>query len=217
MRIYLGVIVGTFVALVSEVPAAWAADAIGEASSLDLGLYLAFAGGLTHADSDKSPTFDGEVFFQDGWTGSSSLGAHLTDHVRAEFELAAHQNSLDHISSGPFSMEINGDLTVYTGLAKIAYDFGDGRLRPYVAVGLGLANFHVEVTPPTGNGSDSDIALAGTLEAGMNYALTANAELFSDFQVLLLDDVTIDPDSTGGTELSNPMFISASIGLRWNF
>jgi opacity protein-like surface antigen len=186
-------------------------------SATDLGLYLAVAGGWTYADSDKSPTFDGEIFFRDGWTGSAALGAHITDHVRAEFELAAHQDSLDHIRIGAGSMDLNGDLTVYTGLAKIAYDFGDGPFRPYVAAGIGLANFDVKVKPPTGSGSDSDMALAGTLEAGINYAMTANAELFSDVQVLLLNDVTVDPASNGGAELLNPMFVSASLGLRWNF
>jgi opacity protein-like surface antigen len=217
MKTYLALLVGTLLAIMFDVPTASAADPFVAESGTDPGLYLAVAGGWTYADSDKSPTFNGEVFFQDGWTGSAALGAHITDHVRAEFELAAHQNSLDHMSSGAFSMDLNGDLTVYTGIAKIAYDFGDGPLRPYVAAGVGIANFDVEVKPPTGSGSDSDMALAGTLEAGINYAVTANAELFSNVQVLLLGDVTVDPDSTGGTELSNPMFVSASVGFRWNF
>lgn len=217
MKTYLALLVSTPLAIVFDAPAAWADDSNVAENSLDLGLYLAVAGGWTYADSDKSPTFDGEIFFKDGWTGSAALGAHITDHIRAEFELAAHQNSLDHVSSGAFSVGLNGNLTVYTGIAKIAYDFGDGAFRPYVAAGVGLANFDVEVKPPTGSGSDSDMALAGTLEAGINYAVSANAELFSDVQVLLLGDVTVDPDSSGATELSNPLFVSASVGLRWNF
>jgi opacity protein-like surface antigen len=217
MKIYLSLLVGAILAARIGVPAAWAADPAMTESTSDLGLYLAVAGGWTHADSDQSPTFDGEVFFKNGWIGSAALGVHFTDHVRAEFEWAAHQNSLDHISSGAFSMDINGDLTVFTGLAKIAYDFGNGPLRPYVAVGGGLANFEVTVKPPTGSGSDSEMAVAGTLEAGINYAMTANAEIFSGVQVLMLDDVTIDPDSSGATELSNPLFVSAAVGLRWNF
>jgi opacity protein-like surface antigen len=217
MKIYLGLLVSTLLAIVFDIPAAGANDTYVAESSLDLGLYLAVAGGWTYADSDKSPTFDGEIFFKDGWTGSAALGTHITDHVRAEFELAAHQHSLDHIRIGAASMDLNGDLTVHTGIAKIAYDFGDGLLRPYVAGGVGLANFDVGVKPPTGSGSDSDMALAGTLEAGINYAVTANAELFSDVQVLFLSDVTVDPASNGGAELSNPMFVSASLGLRWNF
>ena len=129
MKTYLVLLVGTLVAIVFDIPAAWADDSDVAENSLDLGLYSAVAGGWTYADSDKSPTFNVEVFFKDGWTGSAARGARITDHVRAEFELAAHQNSLDHVSGGGSSMDLNGDLTVYTGIAKIAYDFGDGPMR----------------------------------------------------------------------------------------
>ena len=198
-----------------------AADPFVAGDSSDSGIYLAVAGGWTYADGD---TFDvpsapasGEIFFQDGWVGSVAIGARITDHVRTELELAVHHNALDDEDIvGLGTIDLDGEVNVYTGLAKVAYDFGDGPLRPYVGAGIGIARFDVDINAPV-TGSDSSLALAGSLEAGVNYALTANAELFGDAQVLLLDDVTIDPASTGSATLSNPMFVSASVGLRWSF
>ena len=211
----------SFLSTLLNGPMAWAADPYVAEGSPDLGLYLAISGGWNYADSDKfevpSIPISGEIFFLDGWTGAVAVGGHISHHIRTEFELAARHNALDDEDIvGIGTIDMTGEVNVYTGLFKVAYDFGDGPLKPFVAAGVGLAKFDVEIDAPV-TGSDSDVVLAGSLEAGINYAMTANAELFADAEVLLLDDVTLDPTATGDSNLSNPLFVSASVGLRWNF
>ena len=221
MKLYQILLAGSLMGALLNVPAASAADPYLVAEAPDRRLYLAVSSGWNYADSDlfeiPSIPLSGEIFFMDGWAGAVALGGHITDHVRTEFELAVHHNALDDEDIvGLGTIDLEGEINVYTGLAKIAYDFGEGPLKPYIAAGVGLAKFDVEINSPV-TGSDSDLVLAGSLEAGVNYAVTANMELFADGQVLMLDDVTIDPAGGGAADLSNPMFISASVGLRWNF
>ena len=187
----------------------------------ELALYLAVSGGWNHLNSASIsvPILGtvGEIFFDDGWTGSVAVGAHLTNHVRAELELAAHRNGLNHEDFvGVGRIDLGGGVQVYDSLVKIAYDFGDGPLRPFVGAGVGVANFGINLESPA-TGSDNAWALAGALEAGLNYSISPHAELFATGQLLMLGDVHIDPTSSGGGTLSHPTLISTSVGVRWNF
>jgi opacity protein-like surface antigen len=221
MKIYQGLLAGCVLGLVCNIPAVSAADPYAPEDFSDFGLYLSVAGGWNYADSDNfdvpSVPVGGEIFFEDGWTGAIALGAHVSDHIRTELEFAVRHNALDDEDIvGLGTIDLNGDVNVYTGLAKVAYDFGDGPFRPFLGIGIGFASFDVDINAPVA-GNDSDMAVAGSLEAGINYSLTEKAELFADTEVLLLEDVTLDPTSTGSATLSNPMFVSASVGFRWKF
>ena len=160
MKIYFGLLVSVILAGVIGVPRAWATDPFVAESATDMELYLAVAGGWTYAEIDKfelsSAPISGEIFFEDGWTGKVALGAHITDHVRTELELALRHNALDYETIvGVGTIELEGETNVYTGLAKVAYDFGDGPIRPFIGVGLGVASFDVEIDAPvTGSGSN---------------------------------------------------------------
>ena len=187
----------------------------------DLALYLAVSGGWNHLNSASIDVpilgTTGEIFFNDGWTGSVAVGAHVTNHLRVELELAAHKNGLNHEDFSDGSrVDLGGGVQVFDGLAKIAYDFGDGPLRPFVGAGVGVANFGVNLESPV-TGSDNAWALAGALEAGLNYSISPHAELFASGQLLMLGDVHIDPTSNGGGTLSHPTLLSTSVGVRWNF
>ena len=221
MKPFQKLLVGSLLGAMLISPVAQAADPYTDEDRSGLGLYLAVSGGWNYADSDNfevpSVPISGEIFFLDGWTGAVAFGGRITDHVRTELELAVHHNALDDEDlDGIGTIDLTGEVNVYTGLAKVAYDFGDGPFKPFIAAGVGLAKFDAEIDAPV-VGSDSNVVLAGSLEAGVNYSLSANAELFADAELLLLDDVTIDPAATGDSNLSNPMFVSVSAGLRWSF
>jgi opacity protein-like surface antigen len=175
--------------------------------------YLSVSGGFNYADSDRSPTFDGKVFFKDGWTGAAAMGSNFSDHVRGEIEVALRKNSLDKVKVGGFELGITGNTKIFTGMAKLAYDFGDGAFRPYLGAGIGLGNFMVH----TGGGTDSETALAGSVQAGVNYEISPKAAFFVDAQALMLADVNVDPDNSGNTKIENPLFLTASVGLRFWF
>jgi Outer membrane protein beta-barrel domain len=217
MKYYLSLI-GVFAGLASlGTEPTWAADV----ADNDLSFYLALSGGWSHqfdADFDVSGApITGEIFFHDGWTGAVSLGAHVTDNLRAELEGAVHQVGLDSEDIvGIGTIDLEGHVRVYDVLAKLAYDFGDGPVKPFVAAGVGFASYGVDLDAPV-SGSDSDTTFAGALEAGINYTVTPKAELFATGQVLVLGDVDLDPTSSGSATLSSPLLLSGSVGLRWNF
>jgi hypothetical protein len=204
--------------------AASAADPYLPSDTTYPGWYVSISGGWAYSDDDKIEIpglpVSAHVFFDDGETGSVALGSNFGNGFRAEVEGAIHHNELDHLklSAGGLSQKIglHGDLNIYTGLAKIAYDFGDGPIRPFVAAGIGIALFEVALD---GLDSDSDIALAGAVEAGITYAVSAHADVFTFGQMLLLDDAKLKPDPslTSDVTFMNPLLVSASVGLRWKF
>ncbi len=200
---------------------AFAADIMPQNPS-EAALYLAVSGGWSHlerADLSNIPGVGtGEIFFYDGWTGAVMAGKRLSNHWRAEVEIAAHRQGLNYENLSGFGrQDLAGNVQVYDGLAKLAYDFGEGPLRPYVAAGIGVANFGVDLQSPQ-VGSDNDWAMAGALEAGLSYAISPQVELFASGQVLVLGDVTLDPTSAGsGATVSHPTLLSSSVGLRFNF
>lgn len=194
---------------------AWADDTIPVAGKQDLPLYLTVSGGWNYADSDRSPTFDGKIFFKDGWIGSAGLGTNFSDHWRGELEVAVRRNGLDRVEATGFQVDVDGHTAIYTGMAKVAYDFGDGQFKPYIGAGIGLADFVVHTTSPSG--TDSEVTVAGSLQAGVNYSISPSTVVFFDTQVLLLGDVNVDPSNTGTTKIENPLFLTASIGVRFGF
>src|SRR5438874_6562902 len=131
MRIHIKLLTAAIFATLVGVPSVWAADLFVAENSTNLGYYLSVAGGWNHADSDKfhlsSGQISGEIFFDDGWVGKVALGTNIDDHLRAELEFAIHHNGLDYENINQLGrIDLKGETNVYTGLAKIAYDFGDG-------------------------------------------------------------------------------------------
>ena len=198
---------------------AFAADIAPQKSS-ETSLYFAVSGGWSHLERADLSGIVGvstsEIFFNDGWTGAVMAGTRLSDHWRAEVELAAHHQGLNYENLNGVRVDLIGNVQVYDGLAKLAYDFGDGPLRPYIGAGVGLANFGVDLQSPA-VGSDNDWVMAGALEAGLSYAVSPQVELFASGQVLFLGNVTLDPTSQGGATLVHPTLLSTSLGVRLNF
>jgi hypothetical protein len=187
----------------------------------DLSLYLAVSGGWNQqfdADFDVSGApISGDLFFNDGWTGAVALGAHVTDNLRIELEFAVHQVGLDSEDLvGIGTIDLEGHARAYDVLTKLAYDFGDGPVKPFIAAGVGVASYGVDLDFPV-SGSDSDTTYAGALEAGVSYTISSDAELFAAGQLLVLGDVELDPTSSGSATLDYPLLVSGSVGLRWNF
>ena len=198
---------------------AFAADVASPKGS-ETALYIAVSGGWSHLERADLSGIVGistsEIFFNDGWTGAVMAGTRLSDHWRAEVEFAAHHQGLNYENLNGARVDLTGNVQVYDGLAKLAYDFGDGPLRPYVGAGIGLANFGVDLQSPA-VGSDNAWTMAGALEAGLSYAVSPQVEIFASGQVLFLGNVTLDPTSSGGATLVHPTLLSTSLGLRLNF
>lgn len=180
--------------------------------------YLAISGGENHEPDQHfhSATSTGHVAFSDGITGSVALGFDLGDHFRTELELAVQQANLDHIHVPGFRLDVGGTSDIFTGMAKIAYDFDCGGVRPYLAAGLGIGQFAIHLAN-TLRGSDSDLAFAGKLEGGVSIPITNRVDLFANTQALFLTDVMMNPGGGDATELSHPILYSGSTGFRLHF
>ena len=189
-----------------------------ESSENSSTFYLSVAGGYAHAPSaDVDAGVNVELFFNDGWAGSAAVGTHLTDHIRAELEFALRQVKLDDETiQGLGKINLDGDVDAYSGIVKLAYDFGDGPFRPYVAGGMGLVNYSVDIDQPI-NGRDDDTVLAFAVEGGLSFRLSERIDVFAAAQFMMLGNVTLDPANTGDADLENPSFVTSSGGLRIHF
>jgi hypothetical protein len=141
----------------------------------------------------------------------------MDSYFRAELELAMRSNELDSIEiNGLGTLNASGETRVLSALAKVAYEFDLGVLRPFAAAGLGIARYTIDLDAPS-SGTDEDIVLAGELELGASVAVTEQVDLFTSAQLLILDNPDLDPTSTGSAELNHPTFLTGSVGLRLHF
>jgi hypothetical protein len=181
--------------------------------------YISTFGGLS-APIDpqfEDPAQSGELGTELGFAGGISLGTRLSVQVRAEIELAIHENNVVHVKiDGAGTFPLTGDITVFTSMLKLAYDFELGSWKPYLAAGVGMANYQISLDAPA-SGSDQKAVLAGEIEGGMTIPLTDRLDLFTSTRLLVLSSLYLDPTGTGGAELQNPLLLSSSIGLRIGF
>jgi hypothetical protein len=152
-----------------------------------------------------------------GFAGGIALGTRLSDQFRAEIELAIHENDVVHVKiDGVGTLPLNGDITVFTSMVKLAYDFELRSWKPYLAAGVGMANYQMSLDAPA-SGSDQKAVLAGEIEGGMTIPLTDRLDLFTSTRLLVLTSLYLDPTGMGGAELQSPLLLSSSIGLRIGF
>jgi hypothetical protein len=65
----------------------------------------------------EDPLQNGELGTELGFAGGVAFGTSLTDRLRAEVELAVHQNDVDEVKLDGFgSFPINADITVVTSI-----------------------------------------------------------------------------------------------------
>ena len=194
-----------------------------------------FEGPATPADFVSDYDLDGGINLY------GALGKHLKDNWRAEFELARREQEVDEIPGdglgfAGFASDGNiGEVTVTTLMLNVYRDFdlGDGRLNPYVGVGLGGAKFRPEVDnigltagaaanaqqPYRAFVSENDVQLAWQAMAGLAFDLSDDLDF--DLRYRYLDGDTfrygafINNEAT--TVESQYRASEITAGLRWNF
>lgn len=160
------------------------------------------------------PGADGSLGTEFGFQGSVAMGAGFATNWRAEVELSLIENDISKVRiNGVGSIPLDGEIGVLTGMAKVAYDFEIGSMRPYLAAGVGFANYEVSVTGQ----SDSDTVLAGEIEGGVTIPLTDQLDLFTSSKLVMLTSFHLDPANNGGADIENPILMSSSMGLRIRF
>lgn len=155
----------------------------------DLGITPPAAGASTDVDTEYS----------DDWGYGLSFGYKFASPLRLELEYRVGENDVE---------DSDASLEVESLMGNLWYDFRAGeRLRPYVGVGLGMANMDL-------GGSDDDVGIA-QVGAGVNYHLSPRLVLDAGYRYAVSEDLELKGDvSTLETEYESQSLL---IGLRYNF
>lgn len=104
-------------------------------------------------------------------------------------------------------------------LANAYYDFNtDGRIQPYLGVGIGVADIDVDYSPSgVGIIDDGETLFAYQFKAGTTFKATEQIDIFVEYAYRATDDIDTDNDLFPGTlEIENQQNLVLA-GARFNF
>jgi opacity protein-like surface antigen len=193
-----------------------AADAMAPAKSA---FYVSVFGGASLLN-DVSGVYNSTVNivgrFNTGYLLGGAIGAHISDHFRAEVELSHSSWGLKDASiyGGPF-MPASGTANATYLMGNLWYDFSNGSaFTPYVGGGLGAAWSNLQVN--AGPVSSTSTNLAFQIGVGAKYAISDNIDL--DIGYRFKDVQNVNWTEPSGT-LAGVGLVSHNIqaGITFNF
>ncbi len=181
------------------------------------GYYASMASGL-NATADSDITGTGIALttdFDHGWGLAGAVGYKYRSGLRVEGEISYRDNEADSVGGSAAS---SGDVTSFGFMANVLYDFGNGKIVPYIGAGIGLARVSFDAISPVGGSTvdDSDTVFAYQGIAGVAMPLNDLVALSLDYRYF----ATADPDFTTGSgtgvegEYANHTIM---VGLRFSF
>ena len=186
--------------------------------------YLRLNGGLsvlpsTNLDSsDAGALQQAEASFDPGFGYNFAGGYRITDDWAVELEIGYRTNPVDEVrSTGPTITD--GDFSSLGFFANGIYRVPvEGRLRPYVGLGLGLIE---EIDIDIGSGSDvdySDSAVAIQAIAGLDYALSSRWSLQLEGRYMQSFGQDLAAESGSGISYeADYQPLSLLLGVSWSF
>jgi opacity protein-like surface antigen len=162
-----------------------------------------------------------------GWGGMLAVGFAIGG-FRAEAEIGRTRNRSRHYSAiSPISITLpqdgRNDVTRY--MANAYYDFGRGRVRPYLGAGIGTADAHVTTfaaparapnAPPSQLIDDSETDFAWQLIAGAAISVAPRLSLTAQYRWFDAGTV-VGADSRGQRMTRGIAGHNVDIGLRFSF
>ena len=149
------------------------------------GPYVEARGGaafLTDTDFDNTGVGDVDLSFDTGWVVEGAVGYAHESGLRGEVALGYRENEFDEIEVGSVSVDVDGDIGVFTALANGYYDFHLARygvtgaaanFAPFIGAGLGMAV--IDTDGDLGDGDDTVFAYQAI--GGVSYAFTDQVSL----------------------------------------
>ncbi|MBI1309192.1 MAG: outer membrane beta-barrel protein [Proteobacteria bacterium] len=184
-------------AMVAAMPLAAHADQWGGAEWANDGIYVRGEGGWTNLDDNHFNTTGGQVNtkYKEGYNVGAAVGT-KSGAWRYEVE-GIHQEADVKTNSGlPGS---GGTSKMTAAMGNVYYDIGNGRLKPYVGGGVGMAD--VKLDNYTGGGAtlmdDSDTVLAYQGMAGVSYQLNPCWAINAEYRYVGTNDAELT--SASGT------------------
>lgn len=162
-----------------------------------------------------------EVGFQTGVAIGTKVGSVEGADIRLELEAAYRKNETrkfeDRFGPGQ-DLDVDGDIQACSLMVNSYVDFvNTTSVTPYLGVGLGVArvDYHFDILG-TNSLDDQDVVLAYQWMAGLNFALTEQLSLDTEYRYFETDDPQVR-DQFGNKGDVEYDAHSAKIGLRYNF
>ena len=125
--------------------------------------------------------------FETGWSVFGTVGHAFENGFRAEFEMGYRRNNFDGlVSTGGTPLLAGGDLSEFTLMANVLYDFNLSD-KVSASIGVGAGADRTRLTLDTLPIEDDDWSFAYQAIAGLNYAIGARTHLFVNYRYLRAD------------------------------
>lgn len=138
-------------------------------------------------------TFDADTGFALG----AAIGYAFNQYARLEAELAYQKNDLDKAGVPGVSIDVSGDVEIFSIMANGYIDFAnDTALTPFISAGLGFARVDVSrITTPLAPGvwlnGGRDTVFAYNLGAGVGFAVTEQVTIDFKYRYFATEDPKI--------------------------
>jgi outer membrane protein OmpA-like peptidoglycan-associated protein len=166
-------------------------------------------------DATASGTSGGKVEFDQSTMGSAVVGYDYGANWRAEVEVSRRAAGLSSVAAVPAS----GEALATSLMVNALYDLDvDGVVKPYVGVGVGMADVNIKNGTPFGGSTINNSDSVGAAQAivGASYAVSNVVDVFGDYRYY--KTANADFRTAAGTSTSmNFSAHSAMVGLRYNF
>lgn len=169
--------------------------------------YFALRGGYSRSDTDGSDYNRAMLGF--------AVGAYAMPQVRAELEVMFNERIRDNSVFGSYSQDTAGFL------ANLYYDFGTGKVRPYVGAGFGFSVFKDKASGVVRGlfgrygyieKSETELGFAGALHAGVSAELSRSVALDAGVRYTYM----YRPETDLFDSYDSSVF-SGLVSLRFNF
>lgn len=155
-----------------------------------------------------------DLDFEDDWSAHLGAGYAFSNGVRVEGELARRENEFESFP---------GEARATSLMINAFYDFNrEGRIRPYVGVGVGGANIEADGGAGPISFDDDDTVFAYQGLVGVAFALTEQLDLDVGYRYFVAPDAGF----TGTIDIETPEPFSfdgdyehqaVTVGLRYSF
>jgi OmpA-OmpF porin, OOP family len=173
------------------------------------GWYATVGAGASIAGNSKANEAQGTTKYKlsskQGYAGSVALGYYLNPNFRVEGQVGYLTNNLKDVKENGSSVigttKFDGHLNTWTTMANVYYDVdADWALKPYVGLGLGLANTNAKIDG-TLSGSAFEIkksksALAYQGIVGVKYAISEDVDLGLEYRYFNVNSFKVKQKNT---------------------
>jgi len=178
------------------------------------------AGAAFQAESDLNQLgIPFSIDYDTGYVVSGSVGRQFPES-RLEAELLYSENDLDSLSVLGLSAPLDGDVSVFGGLANIFYDFDTGtRWQPFIGAGAGYAVVSINDASTLGIpfADDDDSVFTYQFKLGAAYRYNPTTDFLINYRFLGTEDLEFT-DAFGATFSAEGIENhSLQMGVRFRF